>query len=118
ERILKVDWRSLAANDGGSIALQDREAAWPTIDCAVRLVRRSIAVAVAIVVPLLGRAAVSAERPRSSAEVQVMEEQITTQPHVHILTNGNGWPPASQWIGYDTRSDPYGDTFEAARSKL
>jgi Tol biopolymer transport system component len=38
--------------------------------------------------------------------------QITDEPRGHILTNVNVWSPDSEWIVYDTRSDPYGDTFD------
>jgi hypothetical protein len=41
-----------------------------------------------------------------------MEEQITNQAYGHILTNVNVWSPDSQWIVYDTRSDPFGDKFD------
>jgi hypothetical protein len=41
-----------------------------------------------------------------------MESQITDAPHGHILTNVNVWSPDSQWIVYDTRSDPFGDVFD------
>jgi hypothetical protein len=41
-----------------------------------------------------------------------MEEQITNQACGHILTNVNVWSPDSQWIVFDTRSDPFGDKFD------
>ena len=44
--------------------------------------------------------------------IPAMESQITDAPHGHILTNVNVWSPDSQWIVYDTRSDPFGDVFD------
>src|SRR4051794_25500217 len=41
-----------------------------------------------------------------------MEEQITNQACGHILTNVNVWSPDSDWIVFDTRSDPFGDQFD------
>jgi Protein of unknown function (DUF3748)/WD40-like Beta Propeller Repeat len=44
-----------------------------------------------------------------------MERQLTTSPHGHVLTNANVWSPDSQWIVYDTRSDPAGSNFDDTR---
>ena len=76
----------------------------------VRVVKLPIAVVIALA--LVPRTAISAERPRKSADVPAMEEQITNQACGHILTNVNVWSPDSQWIVYDTRSDPFGDKFD------
>jgi Tol biopolymer transport system component len=40
------------------------------------------------------------------------ERQITSAPHGHVLTNANIWSPDSEWIVYDTRSDPAGSSFD------
>ena len=40
------------------------------------------------------------------------ETQITGRASGHILTNANVWSPDSQWIVYDTRSDPAGERFD------
>ena len=37
------------------------------------------------------------------------ERQVTTAHCGHILTNAAVWSPDSEWIVYDTRSDPAGD---------
>jgi len=44
--------------------------------------------------------------------IRAVERQITTAPHGHILTNAAVWSPDSNWIVYDTRSDPAGDVFD------
>ncbi len=40
------------------------------------------------------------------------EKQITRGPGGRILTNTGVWSPDSEWIVYDTRSDPAGDKFD------
>jgi hypothetical protein len=40
------------------------------------------------------------------------EQQLTHRPHGHILTNTGVWSPDSEWIVYDTRSDPAGAKFD------
>jgi WD40 repeat protein len=44
-----------------------------------------------------------------------MEQQLTTAPQNHILTNTAVWSSDSQWIVYDTRSDPEGAIFDGDR---
>ena len=40
------------------------------------------------------------------------ERQVTREPRGHILTNTRVWSPDSEWIAYDTRSDPAGSVFD------
>jgi len=47
-----------------------------------------------------------------------VETQITDQPVGHILTNINVWSPDGQWIVYDTRSDPAGETFDGSTIEI
>lgn len=44
--------------------------------------------------------------------------QLTNGPGGRILTNANVWSPDSEWIAYDTRSDPSGDTFDGSRIEM
>jgi Tol biopolymer transport system component len=81
-----------------------------TNHCAIRAFKWSIAVAIAI--SLTSRTAISDERLKASGEMPTMEEQITDQACGHIVTNVNVWSRDSQWIVFDTRSDPYGDKFD------
>lgn len=46
------------------------------------------------------------------------ETQITHGPGGRILTNCNVWSCDSQWIVYDTRSDPAGDRFDGTRIEM
>ncbi|HET6573796.1 MAG TPA: DUF3748 domain-containing protein [Fimbriiglobus sp.] len=43
------------------------------------------------------------------------ETQLTDGPGGRILTNVNVWSPDGEWVVYDTRSDPAGDTFDGSR---
>jgi WD40 repeat protein len=47
-----------------------------------------------------------------------IEQQITHGPGGRILTNAGVWSPDGQWIVYDTRSDPAGDTFNGSRIEM
>ena len=47
-----------------------------------------------------------------------IERQTTHGPGGRILTNAGVWSPDSQWIVYDTRSDPAGDTFDGPRIEM
>jgi hypothetical protein len=69
-------------------------------------------IVVAAAASLASQTAISDERLKTSGETPTMEEQITNQASGHILTNVNVWSPDSQWIVFDTRSDPYGDKFD------
>ncbi len=42
------------------------------------------------------------------------EKQITFARTGHMLSNENVWSPDSQWVVYDTRSDPAGDVFDGS----
>ena len=42
----------------------------------------------------------------------MQEIQLTDRPCGHVLTNANVWSPDSEWIVYDTRSDPAGEKFD------
>lgn len=44
-----------------------------------------------------------------------IEQQITHDRSGHILTNVGVWTADSQWIVYDTRSDPAGSQFDGTR---
>ena len=46
------------------------------------------------------------------------EEQITHSRTGHILTHTGAWSPDSQWIVYDTRSDPAGTNFDGSRIEM
>jgi len=50
--------------------------------------------------------------PPQSTESRPGEKQITRAPHGHILTSTGVWSPDSEWIVYDTRSDPAGAVFD------
>lgn len=54
----------------------------------------------------------SGDYSKSPDATHAMEMQITDAPYGHILSNVNVWSPDSQWIVYDTRSDPFGDVFD------
>lgn len=54
----------------------------------------------------------------ATASADAMEVQVTDRPVGHILTNVNVWSPDSQWIVYDTRSDPAGDRFDGAAIEI
>ncbi|MBN1422699.1 MAG: DUF3748 domain-containing protein [Planctomycetes bacterium] len=41
-----------------------------------------------------------------------VERQVTRGAGGRILTNTGVWSPDSEWIAYDTRSDPAGETFD------
>jgi uncharacterized protein DUF3748/WD40 repeat protein len=41
-----------------------------------------------------------------------LEKQITHRRTGHVLTHTSVWSPDSQWIVYDTRSDPAGSNFD------
>jgi hypothetical protein len=43
------------------------------------------------------------------------ERQVTSGPGGRILTNAGVWSPDSEWIVYDTRSDPAGELFDGGR---
>lgn len=46
------------------------------------------------------------------------ERRVTRGPGGRILTNTGVWSPDSQWIVYDTRSDPAGDLFDGRRIEM
>ena len=46
------------------------------------------------------------------------EIQVTRDRRGHILTNTGVWSPDSQWIVYDTRSDPAGDRFDGSTIEM
>lgn len=45
----------------------------------------------------------------------VVERQVTTAPHGHVLTNAAVWSPDSRRVVYDVRSDPAGAAFDGTR---
>ncbi len=52
------------------------------------------------------------------ADIPRTERQITHAAHGHILTNTGVWSPDSEWIVYDTRSDPAGEVFDGTRIEM
>src|SRR2546421_7375261 len=46
------------------------------------------------------------------------EKQLTKNRSGHILTNVAVWSPDSDWIVYETRSDPAGAVFDGSRAGL
>jgi hypothetical protein len=81
------------------------------------------ALAVLIGAPLVvtERAAARVSRPGpapSGISHQFVERQITKTRSGHILTNTGVWSPDGQWIVYDTRSTPAGDSFDGARIEM
>jgi len=51
-------------------------------------------------------------------KIIALEKQITTQNKGHILTNTGVWSPDSNWIVYDTRSDPSGKVFDGSTIEM
>src|SRR5260221_11042240 len=47
-----------------------------------------------------------------------LDQQVTTAHCGHILTNAAVWSPDSEWIVYDTRSDPAGERFDGERIEM
>src|SRR5258707_2119001 len=47
-----------------------------------------------------------------------LDQQVTTAHCGYILTNAAVWSPDSEWIVYDTRSDPAGDCFDGERIEM
>lgn len=91
------------------ITLQERGFALRMVHRVVLDFQRPIALAIATL--LISLTAISAGQPTTFGKLPIMEEQITNQACGHILTNVHVWSPDSQWIVFDTRSDPYGDKF-------
>lgn len=46
------------------------------------------------------------------------ERQVTRSPGGRILTNTGVWSPDSEWVVYDTRSDPAGNVFDGTRIEM
>lgn len=61
-----------------------------------------------------GAIAVLFQRPRPNSPM-TREIVLTSGPGGRILTNCNVWSADGQWIVFDTRSDPAGDTFDGTR---
>ncbi len=53
-----------------------------------------------------------------SAAMKSNDQQVTRGPGGRILTNTGVWSPDSQWIVYDTRSDPEGAVFDGRRIEM
>lgn len=51
------------------------------------------------------------DQPLGAIPMKAVEKQITSEPKGHILTNIGVWSPDSEWIVYDTRPDPAGESF-------
>jgi hypothetical protein len=47
-----------------------------------------------------------------------LQRQLTHTLNGHVLTHIGVWSPDSQWIVYDTRSDPAGTNFDGARIEM
>ena len=56
--------------------------------------------------------------PMTPTHVSATERQVTRGPGGRLLTNTGVWSPDSQWIVYDTRSDPAGDLFDGKRIEM
>lgn len=56
--------------------------------------------------------------PQKKMKIVSLEKQITNQSKGHILTNTGVWSPDSNWIVYDTRSDPSGDVFDGSTIEI
>jgi len=59
---------------------------------------------------LSGRAGLAGNTQQPSTHP--MERQVTRGPKGRILTNTGVWSPDSEWIVYDTRTDPAGSVFD------
>ena len=46
-----------------------------------------------------------------------MSDAVTAGPGGRVLTHCNVWSPDSEWVAYDTRSDPAGAAFDGTRIK-
>ncbi|HLA50576.1 MAG TPA: DUF3748 domain-containing protein, partial [Thermodesulfovibrionia bacterium] len=51
-------------------------------------------------------------------QIITYEKQITTESKGHILTNTGVWSSESEWIVYDTRSDPLGEVFDGSTIEM
>ncbi len=60
----------------------------------------------------------AATAPPAPPPGHAAERQITRGPGGRILTNIGVWSPDSQWIAYDTRSDPAGELFDGSRIEM
>jgi Tol biopolymer transport system component len=58
------------------------------------------------------------KQQQEKMQINTLERQITTQNKGHILTNTGVWSPDSNWIVYDTRSDPAGDIFDGSTIEM
>jgi hypothetical protein len=47
-----------------------------------------------------------------------LQKQLTRSLNGHVLTHIAAWSPDSQWIVYDTRSDPAGTNFDGERIEM
>ena len=56
--------------------------------------------------------------PQKKMKIITLEKQITTESKGHILTNTAVWSPDSEWIVYDTRSDPSGEVFDGSTIEM
>lgn len=51
-------------------------------------------------------------------DMNAVEKQVTRDPGGRILTHTGVWSPDSEWIVYDTRSDPAGERFDGMRIEM
>ena len=72
------------------------------------------ALAVGVVMSLSSGPALAA----ALGKIHATEKQVTSGPGGRILTHVGVWSPDSQWIVYDTRSDPAGDVFDGTRIEM
>lgn len=71
------------------------------------------------VIMIFGSIAAYADDIRQQAQQPIpIEKQITFQTKGHILTNTGVWSPDSEWIVYDTRSDPAGEIFDGSTIEI
>jgi hypothetical protein len=50
--------------------------------------------------------------------MKAVERQVTFGPGGRILTNSGVWSPDSQWVLFDTRSDPAGERFDGTTIEM
>ena len=56
--------------------------------------------------------------PQKKMQIIALEKQITPESKGHILTNTGVWSSESEWIVYDTRSNPSGDIFDGSTIEM
>jgi hypothetical protein len=81
------------------------------------MLRTTVTMAALAALLVEGAAAPNPSQPLPSTSARIMsavEQQVTSGRGGRILTNTGVWSPDSEWIVYDTRSDPAGDVFDGS----